>query len=193
MAQREYLTIVSGLPRSGTSMMMRMLDAGGIPALTDHVRAADPSNPNGYYEYEPIKKTKEDPSWLPAAIGMAVKMVHVLLLDLPLSYAYRVLFMRRDIEEVVESQNRMLERLGKNSNDLPTSRLSSIYQSQTDDVMRYLRRHADHFRLLEVDYNALIREPVVQVEQVSQYLDGLDAAKMVAVVDRNLYRTRIAR
>ena len=124
---------------------------------------------------------------------MAVKMVHVLLLDLPLSYAYRVLFMRRNIEEVVESQNRMLERLGKNSNDLPTSRLSSIYQSQTDDVMRYLRRHADHFRLLEVDYNALIREPVAQVEQVSQYLDGLDAAKMVAVVDRNLYRTRIAR
>jgi hypothetical protein len=193
MAQREYLTVVSGLPRSGTSMMMRMLDAGGIPALTDNVRAADPSNPNGYYEYEPIKKTKEDPSWLPAAIGMAVKMVHVLLLDLPLSYAYHVVFMRRDIKEVVESQNRMLERLGKNSNDLPTSRLSSIYQSQTDDVMRYLRRHGDHFRLLEVDYNALIREPVAQVEQVSQYLDGLDAAKMVAVVDRNLYRTRIAR
>ena len=123
MAQREYLTIVSGLPRSGTSMMMRMLDAGGIPALTDHVRAADPSNPNGYYEYEPIKKTKEDPSWLPAAIGMAVKMVHVLLLDLPLSYAYRVLFMQRDIEEVIESQNRMLERLGKNSNDLPSQSL----------------------------------------------------------------------
>jgi hypothetical protein len=147
MVQREYLTIVSGLPRSGTSMMMRMLDAGGIPALTDHIRAADASNPNGYYEYEPIKKTKEDPSWLPAAIGMAVKMVHVLLLDLPLTCAYRVVFMQRDIEEIIESQNRMLERLGKNSNDLPASRLTSIYRSQTDDVLRYLGRHRDHFSI----------------------------------------------
>jgi hypothetical protein len=193
VVQREYLTIVSGLPRSGTSMMMRMLDAGGIPALTDQLRAADASNPNGYYEYEPIKKTKENPSWLPAAIGMAVKMVHVLLLDLPLTYAYRVVFMQRDIEEIIESQNRMLDRLGKNSNDLPANRLTSIYRSQTDDVLRYLGRHRDHFNLLEIDYNALIRQPAPQVEKVSQYLDGLDVAKMVAIVDRNLYRTRIAR
>jgi hypothetical protein len=193
MALRDYLTIVSGLPRSGTSMMMRMLDAGGIPALTDQVRTADPSNPNGYYEYEPTKRTKEDPSWLPAAIGTAVKMVHVLLLDLPLTYAYRVVFMRRDIEEVIESQNRMLERLGKNSNDLPASRLGAIYQSQIDDVMRYLRRHGEQFSVLEVNYNALIREPQSQIEKVSQYLDRLDTAKMAAVVDRNLYRTRIAR
>jgi hypothetical protein len=193
MAPRHYSTIVSGLPRSGTSMMMRMLDAGGIPALTDHLRAADPSNPNGYYEYEPIKRTKEDPSWLPAAIGMAVKMVHVLLLDLPLTYAYRVVFMQRDIAEVIESQNRMLERLGKNSSDLPANRLGSIYQSQTDDVLRYLRRHTDRFSLLEVNYNAMIQDPLPQIERLSQYLDGLNTAAMAAVVDRNLYRTRIAR
>jgi hypothetical protein len=171
-------------------MMMQMLDEGGIPALTDHLRTADPSNPRGYYEYEPVKKTGEDPSWLPGAVGKAVKMVHTLLLELPLVHAYRVIFMRRVIEEVIESQNTMLERLGKKSDDLPGDRLASIYRTQIDDVSRYLRRHQDHFRLLEVDYNALIRHPPLQAESVSRFLDGLDVSKMVAVVDQNLYRTR---
>jgi hypothetical protein len=191
--ERDYLTIVSGLPRSGTSMMMRMLDEGGIPALTDRVRAADASNPQGYYEYEPVKTTKEAPSWLPGAIGKAVKMVHVLLLDLPLTYLYRVVFMQRDIEEVIASQDAMIERLGKKSDDLPKNRLTSIYRTQIDDILRYVRRHRGHFRLLEIDYNALIRQPAPQVEKVSQFLDGLDVPKMAAVVDRNLYRTRITR
>ncbi len=191
--EREYLTIVSGLPRSGTSMMMRMLDEGGLPALTDHVRAADPSNPLGYYEYEPVKNTRQAPSWLAGAIGKSVKMVHLLLLDLPLTYSYRVVFMQRDIEEIIESQNTMIERLGKRSDDLPKHRLKSIYQTQVDDVLRYLRRHRGHFGLLEIDYNALIRQPAPQVEKVSQFLDGLDVAKMAGVVDRNLYRTRLAR
>ena len=174
-------------------MMMRMLDEGGIPALTDCVRSADASNPQGYYEYEPVKKTKEDSSWLPGAIGKAVKMVHVLLLDLPPTYCYRVVFMQRDIEEVVQSQNAMLDRLGKQSDDLPKERLASIYRTQIDEVLRYVRRHSDRFRLLEVDYNALVRQPAPRAEKVSRFLDGLDASKMAAVVDRNLYRTRIAR
>lgn len=190
---RDYLTIVSGLPRSGTSMMMRMLDEGGIPALTDRVRAADVSNPRGYYEYEPVKKTKDDPSWLPAAIGKVVKMVHLLLLDLPLTSAYRVVFMHRDIEEVIQSQDTMMERLGRKSDDLPKERLQSIFRSQTDDVLRYVRRHGEQFRLLEVDYNALLRAPAPQLEKVSEFLDGLDVSKMAAVVDPELYRTRVAR
>jgi hypothetical protein len=191
MVQREYITIVSGLPRSGTSMMMRMLDAGGIPALTDHLRAADVSNPNGYYEFEPAKKTKDDPSWLPSAAGKAVKMVHLLLLDLPLSYSYRVIFMHRAIEEVIQSQNAMLERLGKNSDDLPTDRLRALYKSQNDDVLRYLHRHGDHFKLLEIDYNAMIRQPETHVAEVSRYLDGLDTVPMAAIVDPKLYRMRV--
>jgi hypothetical protein len=193
MAQREYFTLVSGLPRSGTSMMMRMLVAGGIPALTDHLREADVSNPNGYYEYEPTKKTKEDPSWLPNAAGKVVKMIHVLLLDLPLTYPYRVIFMHRSIEEVIQSQNVMLERLGKNSDDLPADRLIELYKSQNDDVLRYLQRHRDHFSVLEVDYNAMLREPEPYAKQVSQFLDGLDVAQMTAIVDPKLYRNRVAK
>ncbi len=193
MARRDYLMIVSGLPRSGTSMMMRMLDAGGIPALTDQVRAADESNPRGYYEYEPAKETKKDPSWIAASLGRAVKMVHLLLLDLPLTYAYRVVFMQRDIEEIIQSQNKMLDRLGKNSNDLPAGRLAAVYQMQIENVMRHIRRHDEQFRLLEVDYNALIREPGPPVEKVSRFLDGLDVTQMAAIIDQDLYRTRIAR
>jgi len=172
--------------------MMRMLDEGGLPALTDGIRPADPSNPQGYYELEPVKTTKADSSWLGGAVGKAVKIIHALLMDLPLSYAYRVVFMRRNIEEVVESQNRMLERLRKSDN-LPKDRLISIFEAQTDDTLRYLRRHRDHFCLLEIDYNALLRQAAPEVEKVSRFLDGLDVARMAAVIDRDLYRTRIAR
>ena len=101
MAERNYITIVSGLPRSGTSMMMQMIHNGGIPALTDEVRVADEDNPKGYFEFEPVKKTKEDPSWVPQAVGKVVKMVHLLLLDLPLEQSYRVIFMRRSLDESV--------------------------------------------------------------------------------------------
>ena len=188
---RTYLSIVSGLPRSGTSMMMRMLEAGGIPVLTDNIRAADPSNPNGYYEFEPVKKTKEDPSWIPGAVGKVVKLVHLLLLDLPLTtYSYRVVFMHRNIEEVIDSQNVMLNRLGKKHDDLPKERLIALYRAQIDDVLRYLRRHRDHFSLLEIDYNAMIRQPAEGVAKVGQFFEDLDMAKMAAVVDPSLYRSR---
>jgi len=171
-------------------MMMRMLDAGGIPTLTDRIRAADPSNPNGYYEFEPVKKTKEDPSWITGAVGKSVKLVHLLLLDLPLTHCYRVVFMHRNIEEVIDSQNVMLNRLGKKHDDLPKERLISLYRSQIDDVLRYVRRHGDCFALLEIDYNAMIRQPAAGVEKVSQFFDGLDVEKMAAVVDPGLYRSR---
>lgn len=225
--KRDYVTIVSGLPRSGTSMMMRMLDEAGLPALTDQLRAADASNPKGYYEYEPVKTTKEDPAWLLNAFGKAVKMVHLLLLDLPLTHnreatiqrgdascaagpagdecgkakgepplpymVYRVVFMHRDIGEIIESQNTMLERLGRKSDDMPKERLTSIFRAQVDDVLRYVRRHADYFALMEIDYNTLVEQPLPEAERVSLFLDGLDVAKMTAVVDQNLYRTRRVR
>src|SRR5262249_30630691 len=102
------IIIVSGLPRSGTSLMMQMLDGGGVPVLTDNIRAADTDNPRGYYEFEPVKATKRDATWLPAARGKAVKMVSQLLYHLPPGETYRVLFLERDLEEVLASQEKML-------------------------------------------------------------------------------------
>src|SRR6516162_10352886 len=107
------ITIVSGLPRSGTSMMMRMLEAGGMPILSDNIRRADADNPNGYYEFEPVKHLSQDSSWLRDAYGKAVKMVYRLLYELPLEHKYKVLMINRRIEEVVASQDAMLQHMGK--------------------------------------------------------------------------------
>ncbi len=112
-----FITVVSGLPRSGTSLMMQMLVAGGLPALTDAVRSPDESNPRGYFEFEPVKRLRTDASWLEQARGRAVKIIHLLLRELPTDgrFQYRVLFLRRPLEEVIASQSAMLARAGKAS------------------------------------------------------------------------------
>src|SRR5262252_602731 len=104
------IVIVSGLPRSGTSLMMQMLDSGGVAVVTDNVRTADTDNPRGYYEYEQVKAIKRDTTWLPATRGRAFKMVSQLLYDLPSGETYRILFLERDLEEVLLSQEKMLTR-----------------------------------------------------------------------------------
>src|SRR5438046_6429896 len=110
---KSYITVVSGLPRSGTSLMMQMLRAGGMPVRTDGFRKADEDNPRGYLEYEPVKRTREDSSWVSDAVGKAVKVVYLLLRDLPDGFDYRVILMRRSLREVLASQSAMLMRSGR--------------------------------------------------------------------------------
>jgi len=191
MAERNYVTIVSGLPRSGTSMMMQMIDKGGIPAMTDHVRTADEDNPKGYYEFEPVKKTKEDSTWVAEANGKAVKMTHLLLMDMPLDYTYRVVFMRRHLKEVVKSQNVMLERRGKDTDSIPRERLIDMFRVQIHKVLTYMQDRPDHFQYIEIDYNAIMKDPEPHIKQISAFLDGLNTDEMLAVVDPALYRNRL--
>jgi hypothetical protein len=187
---RRFVTVVSGLPRSGTSMMMRMLDAGGLPALTDELRAADEDNPRGYYEYEPVKQTKQDPSWVPNAVGKVVKMVHLLLLDLPGDYEYRVVFMRRHLTEVIASQDVMLARKGKAGPALPPDKLMAMFEQQIGKVRAHLEAQPN-FRYLDVSYNEMLAEPEPRVAALNDFLGGgLDTAAMLAVVDPQLYRQR---
>lgn len=190
MSSRPYLTIVSGLPRSGTSMMMKMLEAGGIPVLIDHIREADDDNPRGYYEFEPVKKTKEDPSWVAGSMGKVVKMVHLLLLDLPLEHEYRVVFMRRHLDEVVKSQNVMLQRKGKGTDDLPAEQIKKLYLSQIDKVQSYVDEHPEHFKLIEVEYNSVMEDPEPSIQSLTELLGDLDTDAMRAVVEPSLYRNR---
>jgi len=190
MSDRPYVTIVSGLPRSGTSLMMKMLDQGGIPAVTDELREADEDNPKGYYEFEPVKKTKEDASWVPSAVGKVVKMVHLLLLDLPLDQQYRVVFMRRHMDEVIRSQNVMLERKGDNQGPLPPEKLKQIYLSQIKKVQDYVADHADHFQLLEVNYNQILEDAEPELKKVAAFLDDVDVNRMLEAIDPKLYRNR---
>ncbi len=186
---RNYVTVVSGAPRSGTSMMMRMLEAGGMAPVTDHARTADVDNPNGYYEFEAVKQTRVDASWLDDAGGHAVKMVYALLRDLPVDRGYRVVMMRRDLREVVRSQNKMLERLGKPRRGISDERVVEMFEKHLDQIGQWLARYPG-FQVLDVDYNALLVEPRPHLERVAEFLDGLDVDAMAAVVDPSLYRNR---
>ncbi len=182
------IIIVSGLPRSGTSLMMQMLDSGGIPVLTDHVRSADTDNPRGYYEFERVKKTKQDPSWLPEGRGRTVKMVSQLLYDLPADERYRVLFMERDLDEVLRSQEKMLMRLGRPAP--PADQMKQAYLLHLERLHAWLRQQP-HFALLRVNFRALVEQPRPQAERVRDFLGGRpDVDGMIRSVDPLLYRNR---
>ena len=188
--EQSFVTIVSGLPRSGTSMMMQMLDAGGLPVLTDEVRAADRENPKGYYELEAVKRTKADPSWVGDAVGKAVKVVYLLLSDLPADYQYRVLFMRRSIDEVVRSQQAMLARRGEVGAGVSDQQMASVFQRQLEKCDAWLDQQP-HFKVLNLRYHEVIDAPQVQARRVSEFLGvPLDLAAMASAVDPALYRQR---
>ena len=185
-----FITIVSGLPRSGTSMMMQAIEAGGIPALTDNIRKKDEDNPKGYYEFEPVKKTKDDPSWVPGAQGKVVKMVYVLLYDLPEEYEYRVIFMRRNIDEVLVSQKAMLERSGKQGAKISDEKLAELFKTQLEKLDYWIAAQKN-FSVLSVDYRDMITSPKAQCERINNFLGGvLDIDASVAAVDPSLYRKR---
>ncbi len=191
-ATANFLTIVSGLPRSGTSMMMRMLEAGGIPVMTDHIRTPDDDNPNGYYELEAVKQTKVDPSWLNGSEGKAVKMVYRLLYDLPMERSYRVLFMVRNLNEVLESQKVMLERKGLAGDGPKNEQLMDLFCSELNAFYDWVGRQ-NHIRLMKVDYNRMQEEAASELQRVNEFLGGtLDVEAMKSVVDGSLYRNRAA-
>src|SRR5262245_41292156 len=144
------IIVVSGLPRSGTSLMMQMLDNGGIEVLTDGARAADTDNPLGYYELEKVKRLKHDAYWLPDARGKAFKIVSQLLYDLPLGESYRAVFMERDFEEMLRSQEKMLHRLGRPA--APREKIVPAYQQHLARLHDWLSRQTN-FAVLKVSYN----------------------------------------
>ena len=190
------VTIVSGLPRSGTSLMMRMLEAGGLPPLTDGIRAPDIDNPNGYYEFEPVKSTDKDAAWLTQAEGHAVKMVYKLLETLPPDRDYRVVFMQRRLKEVVASQNRMLRRLGVTADAAEaapgeTFRWVGMLADEVARCRAWLKAQP-RFAVLYVNYNRLIEAPGPVIEALVAFCGGsLDADAMRRVIDPTLYRRRV--
>jgi hypothetical protein len=182
------IIVVSGLPRSGTSLMMQMLERGGIEIVTDKIREADTDNPRGYCEFERAKKTKHDSSWLPEARGKAVKMVSQLLYDLPASERYRILFMERDLDEVLASQEKMLQRLGRTA--VPRDQMKRSFGIHLDRLEKWLEQQP-HFTVRRVSYNNLLADPVRHAAQIREFLGlrpGLDG--MLAAIDPGLYRNR---
>lgn len=184
------IVIVSGLPRSGTSMMMRMLAEGGLPVLTDMLRGADDDNPRGYFELEVVRQLKDGNfDWLKDANGKVVKVISALLEYLPAEYQYKIIFMERDPKETLVSQKKMLDHRGQ------TSRLND------EEMEQQLRTHLAAMRpwlvrqpnmeVLYVNYNALMAEPELFCDRVIEFLDlPLNQAHMLAVPDKQLYRNR---
>lgn len=184
------LIIVSGLPRSGTSMMMKILDAGGLEILTDHIRTADDDNPKGYYEFEIVKQLPaKDFKWLETASGKGVKIISFLLQYLPKNYQYKIIFMRRSIHEILASQTQMLSRRGENSNT-DDDQMENTYQEHLKRTRVWLANQSN-IQVLYIDYNELIKDPQKSINQVHEFLQlPLDLAKMLEVPDASLYRQR---
>ena len=188
----DCVTIVSGLPRSGTSLMMQMLQAGGMKLLTDERRAADQNNPRGYFEYEAVKRSGTDVSWLELAGGRVVKMIHLLLRHLPPDRQYRVIFMLRDVQEVVASQRAMLEASGRSGARIPDDKLSAVFEQQLVEVRQWLAEQPN-FRVLYLNYHDVLGDPSAAAQTIALFLGGrLDVSAMAGVVDRTLYRQRRA-
>ena len=187
----DTVLVVTGLPRSGTSMMMQMLLAGGMAVLTDEVRGADESNPKGYFEHEKVRALRKDNTWIPEAKGRAVKIVTQLLAALPPpgDFRYRVIFMDRDLGEVVRSQTVMLERLGKGSVAGRENRIAVAFANSLTMVRRWLASRK--VPVLTVAHAEAVSNPAVVAGEVSRFLGGgLDEGAMAAVVDPALYRVK---
>ena len=181
------IAVVSGLPRSGTSLMMQMLVAGGLPALTDGIRQRDESNPRGYYELEAVKRTKRDPTWLDGAVGKCVKVVSVLLYDLPPDRRYKVVFMARPLDEVLASQAAMLKARGVRDK-LDDTEMRRHFESHLAKLEKWLAGRAN-YEVMRCEYGAVLAEPATQAARVQTFLGAdLDTTAMAAAVDLGLHR-----
>ena len=188
----QSVVVVSGLPRSGTSMLMGMIAAGGLEPLADGVRAADEDNPRGYYELERVKalETGADLAWLDDARGKCVKVISFLLPHLPSSHHYKIVFVRRDLREVLASQRQMLERRGESGGEASDAEMARMFTAHLARTERQLAARSN-CEALYVDHRATLDTRREVAARVSRFLDNhLDVDKMTEVVDRRLYRHR---
>jgi len=195
---KSFITIVSGLPRSGTSLMMKMLDQGGLEIMTDHIRQADEDNPEGYYELEHVKKIRKDASWVKHARGKTFKMVSMLLLDLPPAETYKIIFMERVMGEILASQQKMLKR----NNPDQASRDNKDQETDDHEMNRHFTVHLNkikkwlenqkNIKVLPVSYNKLIVSPEPEIDKVIAFIDQpLNKKNMIKAVNPDLYRNRL--
>ncbi|MFY9555151.1 MAG: sulfotransferase [Blastocatellia bacterium] len=185
---KEIITIVSGLPRSGTSMMMKMLAAGGLEPITDNIRAADEDNPKGYFEFDKVKEIEKDSLWLDDVRGRAVKMISALLKHLPSRYNYKIIFMRRNMNEVLASQRQMLVRRGEPADTVADAKMAVMFEKHLAQIDAWLKTQPN-IEVEYVSYNEVLGDPLPHIERINRFLGGsLDLEAMATVVDRALYR-----
>lgn len=181
---------MSGLPRSGTTMMMRMMEAGGLEAIVDGIRKADDDNPKGYYEFEKVKELDKDSSWLLDATGKVVKIISALLIQLPSNYEYQVIFMKRNMSEILASQSKMLERRGVAPGGISDDIMAGKFEIHLQKTFTWLAKQTNT-ETIYVNYNDVINSPQEEVRKINQFLgETLNLERMAGVIDRSLYRQR---
>ena len=188
----EHIIVISGLPRSGTSMMMKMLSVCKIPLLVDDLREPDEDNPKGYYEFNRVKDLEGDNSWLNLACGAAVKIVSPLLphLNMDMGIKYKIIFMLRDIDEILASQKKMADRLGHAEDNVEDSILKQNYSVHLEQVKKWLEQQKN-IDVLYLNYADVVSNPVSTIESIIAFLGiELDAQDIEEVVDSSLYRQR---
>jgi hypothetical protein len=187
----KFITVVSGLPRSGTSMMMKMLEAGGIPPMTDKIRAADDDNPKGYYEFERVKQMdKGDTAWVPEARGKVVKVISALLKYLPSSEQYRIIFVRRNMSEILASQRKMLVNRGEDPDKQDDAQMSMLFEKHLNQVESFLASQPN-MQTLYLHYSDILTDPQTQASKIISFLGlELNEEAMTEAVDPKLYRNR---
>ena len=184
------ITIVSGIPRSGTSMMMQMLNAGGLEILTDNIRVNDENNPKGYLEYQKVKNLANDNSWMNEGRDKVIKVIAQLLQYLPSNYQYKVIFMEREMEEIIQSQQIMLGKKADVENKVYPTALADTFKKQLEKTRSWISTHP-HFEVIYVNYTDVITNPTEVAENLSLFLDAdLNTEAMVKAVDNTLYRNR---
>lgn len=191
IAYGDAIVVVSGLPRSGTSMAMKMLEAGGVEAVTDGARTADEDNPKGYYEDDRVLELAKDvdKSWLRDSRGRAVKIISYLLRHLPSNNNYKVVFMRREISEVLASQSKMLTRRGEEQGADDGS-MREFFETDLWKANYHLKR-ATHMQALDLHYRRVLAEPVAEARRMAEFLGlDMDIEAMASIVDPELYRNR---
>jgi hypothetical protein len=184
------ITIVSGLPRSGTSLMMQMLVAGGLSPLSDGERVADTDNPRGYMEWERVKQLPNDPGCIAEAEGKVVKVISRLLLALPAGYEYRVVFMQRPLPEVIASQDQMLRRRGTYKEGVSLDAVARAFEKHLGEVNAWLDGKP-YVRALRIPYHDVLHDAKGTAKKLSDFLElPLNAESMIRQVDGSLYRNR---
>ncbi len=189
--ESQAIVVVSGLPRSGTSMLMKMLEAGGIPPVTDSIRTADDDNPKGYYEFERVKAMdKGDTAWVADAQGKVVKVISALLKYLPSEYQYKIVYIRRNMPEILASQRKMLVRRGEDPDKMDDEQMAELFAKHVRQVEQWLKEQPN-MSVLYVHYSEILADPLPNVAKINEFLGGkLDSVQMAQVVDPNLYRNR---
>ena len=184
------IIIVSGLPRSGTSMMMKMLEAGGIDIYTDNSRKADDDNPRGYFEVERVKNLQQDAAWLHHMKGKAIKVISFLLYYLPLSLRYNVIFMQRDMQEILLSQKKMLTHSGQNAETMTDEEIAQKFERHLKKMREWITARKN-IECLYVNYNTLLEDPLPNAQKIQHFLQQpVDVEAMVSVIEPSLYRNR---